>query len=93
MDIYENAAEYLLFADLPGVEPGAVDVELEGNELSIEAKLPRNNGFSAVYKRTFQVGPGIDPSGISAELKYGVLRLTARKSEAVRPRQISVKAG
>ena len=92
VDIYENDKEYLLVADMPGVPPEAVSVELEANELRIRGAVQGTNGTPYVYRRAFQVGPGIDPSKIAAELKHGVLRVTAKKSDALKPRQIKVKA-
>ena len=58
----------------------------------IRDAVESSNGTPYVYRRAFHVGPGIDPNRISAELKHGVLRVTARKSDALKPRQIKVKA-
>lgn len=92
VDIFENDKEVLLVADMPGVASDAVSVELESNELRIRGEVPGSSGTPYVYRRAFQVGPGIDPSKISAELKHGVLTVTAKKSDALKPRQIKVKA-
>jgi HSP20 family protein len=43
------------------------------------------------YYRTFQVSESVDASKISAEYADGVLKLHLPKSEAVKPRKISVK--
>jgi len=92
VDIYENDKEYLLVADMPGVPPEAVSVELEANELRIRGAIQGTSGTPYVYRRAFHVGPGIDPNKISAELEHGVLRVTAKKNDALKPRHIKVKA-
>jgi len=92
-DILESEAEYVVLADMPGVTPESMTVELEANELRLEGVHEALDGTKEIYRRVFRVGPGVDPEGISAELKQGVLHLVARKSDARRPRQISVRAG
>jgi len=92
-DILENDTEYMVLADMPGVTPESMTVELEANELRLEGEHEALDGTKEIYRRAFRVGPGVDPNGISAELKQGVLHLVAKKSDARRPRQISVRAG
>jgi HSP20 family molecular chaperone IbpA len=100
-DIYENKEELLLVADLPGVKTDHLKIHMDNNELTIEGlRTPAKHDHvlaeeSGVcdYRRTFSVPPGIDEEKIRAETKYGVLRLHLPKSEAVKPRQIQVKAG
>jgi len=92
-DILENDNEYLVLADMPGVSPEAVIIELESNELHIEGAHEALDGTREVFRRVFRVGPGVDPDGISAQLTQGVLHLIAKKSDARRPRQIAVRAG
>ncbi len=92
VDIYESADELLLFADLPGVEPGGLSVSFEAPELRIEGR--RGAGETAsVYSRTFRVSEEIDPAGISAELNAGVLKLRLAKAAHTKPRKIEVRAG
>jgi HSP20 family molecular chaperone IbpA len=92
VDIYEGADELLLLADLPGVEPEGLTVSFEAPELRIEGR--RGSGDTAgVYSRTFRVSEQIDPSGISAELTAGVLKLRLAKAAHTKPRKIEVRAG
>jgi HSP20 family protein len=100
-DIYENKEELLLIGDLPGVKTDQLKNHMDKNELTIEGlRTPVTHDHILVgeapfcdYRRTFVVPPGIDDKKIKAETKYGVLRLHLPKSEAVKPRQIAVKAG
>jgi HSP20 family protein len=91
VDIYENADELLLLADLPGVEPEGLSVSFEAPELHIEGR--RNGDTGSVYSRTFRVSEQIDPAGISAELNAGVLKLRLAKAAHTKPRKIEVRAG
>jgi len=100
-DIYENKEEVLLLADLPGVAPDALKINLDNDELTLEARrdLPGEGALLSAeyracdYRRSFVVPSGIDASKIAAELKNGILHLHLPKSEDVKPRQISVRAG
>jgi HSP20 family molecular chaperone IbpA len=100
-DIYENKEELLLIADLPGVKTDHLQIHMDKNELTIEGlRTSAKHDHVLVdespvcdYRRTFVVPPGIEETKIKAETKYGVLRLHLPKSEAVKPRQIQVKAG
>lgn len=92
-DILENDSEYVVLADMPGVNPGSVAIQLDSKELQIEAQQEAVDGTRQIYRRVFRVGPGVDPNGITAELKQGVLHLVAKKSAERRPRQIAVRAG
>jgi HSP20 family protein len=92
VDIYEGNDELLLLADLPGVEPEGLSVSFEAPELRVEGR--RGTGEqSSVYSRAFRVSEQIDPSGISAELTAGVLKLRLPKAAHTKPRKIEVRAG
>lgn len=100
-DIYENKEEVLLVADLPGVAPEALKINLDNDELTLEARrdLPKDGALLSAeyrgcdYRRSFVLPSGIDGSKIAAELKNGILHLHLPKSEDVKPRQIAVRAG
>ena len=100
VDIYENADELLLVADMPGVATGDLRVHFEKGHLSIEGRResgPDHNPVAAEFlpidfRRTFAVPQGIDPEKISADLRSGVLRVHLPKADALKPRQIQVRA-
>ncbi|MGK4007492.1 Hsp20/alpha crystallin family protein [Sorangium sp. So ce1036] len=98
VDIYENAEELLVVADLPGVTQEHLAVRLEKGELTFEGRrteaAEREQGADNLpdYRRSFVVPQGIDADKISAELQAGVLRIHLPKSASLKPRQIPITA-
>ncbi len=96
-DILEGDQDYLLLADVPGVESSGVDLRLERGLLQLEARQSEVSegagGRQRVFTRSFQFGSDVDPEGISASLDHGVLRVHLQKSKESRPRRISVQTG
>lgn len=99
VDIYENAEELLVVADLPGVTQENLAVRLEKGELTFEGRrtdaAEREQGADNLpdYRRSFVVPQGIDADRITAELQAGVLRIHLPKSASLKPRQIPITAG
>lgn len=101
VDIFENAHEYLVLADLPGVSGDDVQIRYEEGELTIRAaREERGSGqllgaeFTAAdYVRRFSIPETVDAGKIDAKLNHGVLHLTLPKAGRAKPRQISVRAG
>ena len=102
VDIYETREEIVLVSDMPGVPADGLDVNLEGDELSIEGRVPPHDydGLKPLhveygvggYFRRFTLGEHIDREGIKAQLKDGVLQLRLPKAEQARSRKIAVQA-
>ena len=102
VDIFETKDELMLVADMPGVPADGVDVDLEGDELSIEGRV-RSGEYDGLkplyveygvggYYRRFTLGEMIDRDGIKAQMKNGVLVLKLPKAERARARRIAVDA-
>jgi HSP20 family protein len=100
VDIYETDKELTLFAELPGVAPGDVDLHYEKGELALHGRVrPRSGGKNFLlqeyevgdFYRAFSIHESIDASKIEAECKNGLLIVHLPKVEAARPRQIAVK--
>jgi HSP20 family protein len=100
-DIWEDENAYYLAGDMPGVSAEQLDIQYENHELRIGGKVtPRQEGvpyWSQEYGvgdfyRSYNLGKAIDPEGISADLKDGVLTLTLPKHADARPRRIAIKA-
>ena len=101
VDVYENADELLLVADLPGARSDGIDIQLENGQLTILAKRnddPAGTPLATEYRardyfRNFSVPQGIDASKIAAQFTAGVLHLHLPKAESLKPRRIEVKQG
>lgn len=101
IDLYRDGDHYVLNADLPGIDPGSVDVDLDGQLLTIRAeRTPRSQDGvkwlsrerqGGTFLRQLTLGAGIDTSAISANYENGVLSVVIPVSEAARPRKVEVQ--
>ena len=100
VDMFREGDRYVLAADLPGIDPGSVDVDLDGHVLTIRAErtpashegakwLSRERPYGS-YVRQFSLGDGIDTDGISATYDNGVLSVVIPVSERAKPRKIDI---
>ena len=100
VDIYENDAEILLHADMPGVQKDDISGHIDNGKMILTGVRRLQAAGAAAwqefgeveYRRTFAVPQSIDVNKVHAELRDGVLRLHLPKSEAARPRQIEIRA-
>ena len=101
VDILETENELLVYADMPGCKPEDVDIRYENGQLEIYGKCPpRHENVEYLlneygvgdYYRTFTINEAIDAGKITATYKQGVLTVHLPKSEAAKPRRITVKA-
>jgi HSP20 family protein len=99
IDVLENGDEYLLIADLPGVQPGDLHCEIHNGELTLRAPasafgtgvdLFSGSSTGYEYARRFRVPSGVAADKINAKLNNGVLELHIPKEEAKKPRTIPV---
>ena len=100
MDLYRDGDHYVLNADLPGIDPGSVDIDVDGQLLTIRAErsLSSKEGVKwitrerdgASFLRQLSLGQGVDTARISATYNNGVLSVTIPVSEKAKPRKIEV---
>jgi HSP20 family protein len=101
VDIYEQDNNIVLKAELPGVDPKDVDIQLENNTLTLrgERKLDsevKKENYHRVeraygaFTRSFTLPAVVDQGKIKAEFKDGVLRVTLPKREEAKPKQIQI---
>jgi HSP20 family protein len=100
VDLYRAGDQYVLNADLPGIDPGSVDVDVDGQLLTIRAQrtatgvdgakwLSQERPYGS-YLRQFSLGVGVDPERISAHYDNGVLSVIVPVSEKAKPRKIEI---
>jgi len=99
-DIEETEDSYIVDLDLPGVQPGDVDIELEGTALLVTGEYKERERAGVLRRRERRVGrfehvitlpDGIDPDKVVARLADGVLTIKVLKAPTNRPRRIEIK--
>jgi HSP20 family protein len=102
VDLYRDGDRYVLHADMPGVDPGSIDVDVDGGQLSIRAQRTMGGQENVrwftrerdagSYLRQFALGDGVDLDGINASYDNGVLTVIIPVSERAKPRRIAVNS-
>lgn len=100
MDLYKDGDHYVLTADMPGIDPGSVDIDVDGQLLTIRAERTLADGddvkwitrerTAGTFLRQLSLGQGIDTENISANYRNGVLSVMIPVSERAKPRKIAV---
>jgi len=100
MDLFRTGDHYVLSMDLPGVDPGTIDVSVEDRTLTVRAERTQRSDDGAqwlvrerptgTFARQLTVGRGLALDRIEASYADGVLALTIPVSEEAKPRKIEV---
>jgi HSP20 family protein len=103
MDAWKAGHEFIVEFDLPGVDPGSIDLDVERNVLSVRAERKPSTGSDVelvaserphgVFSRQVILGDTLDAERINAAYNGGVLRLTIPVAEKAKARKISISAG
>ncbi len=101
MDLAETPDAYVLRADLPGLAPEDVSIELENRVLSISGErkaeqLGEGAGYrrveraSGAFRRTLTLPAGVEADAITAAFDNGVLTVTVPKPVAAKPHRVAI---
>ena len=101
MDAYRKEGSFLLQLDLPGVDPGSIELTVEENVLKISAERPAptpDEGVEPViaertfgtFSRQVVLGKTLDSEHIEASYSGGVLTVSIPVAEKAKPRRIEV---
>ncbi len=103
MDLYKIDDHYVLHADLPGVDPGSVDVQVDGSTLTLTAHRSAlsedgvtwlaSERFTGTYRRQLSISEDIDSERIVASYDNGVLTVSLPIAEKAKPRRIEIASG
>ncbi len=101
VDIEEYADKFVLYADIPGIDPASIEVTLEKGVLTLsgareqtveQANLERKRSerASGKFLRRFVLPDTADSEAVSASGKHGVLQVVIPKRAQAQPRKITV---
>ena len=104
MDLIEADDAFTLKADLPGVAESDVQVEVEGDVLTISGERrseqrEKKDGYVRVerahgaFRRSVSLPDGIDPEGVQASFDRGVLSVRIPKPEQRKPHKVQIAVG
>ncbi len=103
LNLSEDENNLYIRAELPGVEPDDLEINIEGNSLSIrgERKLETADNVS-YHRRERQAGRfhkavtlpyEVNVEAVTSELNNGILKIVLPKAEVAKPKKIAVKTG
>lgn len=103
VDIKEEKDRYIIYADVPGVDPKDIEVTMEKGVLSIRGTraseaAEEHEGYKRVersrgtFYRRFTLPDTADAERVSAKGRNGVLEVSIPKAEKLQPRKIAVEA-
>ena len=103
MDAYRSGDQFVVSFDLPGVDPDAIELDVERNVLTVKAeRRPVATGEQVemqvaerplgVFSRQLFLGDTLDTDHIDASYDAGVLTLRIPIAEKAKPRRITITA-
>ncbi len=103
-DLVEEGGNLVLKLDLPGMSDEDVNVEVEGNVLTVSGErseehssdqggIVRRERTVGRFSRSFTLPDGTDPDAIEGDFEKGVLELRIPKPAEERPRKVTIGTG
>ena len=100
MDAYRHGDTFKVHLDLPGVDPGSIELTIEKNVLTVRAERSWQRSEDqevvvterpqGVFTRQLFLGEGLDAERIEAAYDQGVLTITVPVAEQAKPRKVEV---
>ena len=103
VDVEENDKSYTVKAEIPGVRKEDINVQIDGNQVSISAeskqekdvkengKVIRSERYYGSMYRSFSLGQDVDSGAANAKYADGILQLTLPKKPSAATRKLSVQ--
>jgi len=103
MDVYETEDQVVAKPELPGIEPGDVEVTVEDSMLTVTGKRELTSEVNeesfhrierryGAFSRSIALPQSVDTSKVDASFDKGVLTIEVPKVEKAKPKKIQVKA-
>lgn len=103
LNVWSNAEEVLVTAEIPGIDPKDIDISVVGETLTLKGNRKREELGEGIqyhrrergygnFTRTLQLPYRIEADKVAASFDKGVLTVTLPRAEADKPRKITVKS-
>ena len=101
INIFQQGHEFLAIIELPGIDKKDLEIQAKENTIRISGKkainyaqgasVHRRERVSGLFDRTLSVPIQINPDGIKAEYRDGILALFIPRAESEKPKSIKIK--
>lgn len=102
VDVFDQDNALMVRSEVPGIDPASIEITVEGGTLSIKGErgfaaadtdtsYHRKEIFEGSFERTILLPDGIDPAGVTASSKDGILEISIPKKAEILPRKVSVE--
>ena len=101
INVFQQGDDFVAVVELPGVDKADLQIEAKENTIRISGRKTINYGEGAsihrrervwgVFDRTFSIPVQIEPDGIRAEYRDGILALHIPRAESEKPRTIKIR--
>jgi HSP20 family protein len=103
VDVEENDKAYVVKAEIPGVKKEDIDIQIDGNVVSISAeskrekkveekgKVLRSERYYGAMLRSFSLAQDVDQAEATAKYTDGILELTLPKRATSAAKKLTVK--
>lgn len=103
VDLWETKDAYHLRADLPGLKPDEITINVTGDTVSLSGETKpatdvsqdgwiRRERHTGKFQRAFTLPVQIDSNAVTATFANGVLELVLPKAESVKPKTVKIQA-
>jgi HSP20 family protein len=100
MDAFRDQSSFVVQIEIPGVDPGSIDLTVEKNVLTVHAERKPSHGGEVervvgertygTFSRQLFLGDSLDANQLTANYEAGVLTLTIPVAEQAKPRKIQI---
>ena len=103
LDAYRQGDHWVAVFDIPGVDPGSIDITVEDNVLTVSAQrswqpaedeqIVVSERPQGAFTRKLALGDGLDVEHVEASYDAGVLAVRLPVAEQAKPRKVAVTTG
>lgn len=100
LNIFRKKDDFVLIAEVPGIDKSALEVQVKGRTVRLsgakavkygdKASMHRRERLSGRFDRSVSLPVEIDPDGVTAECRDGILALTLPRAERDKPRSVKI---